>query len=63
MGWNKYDESRNPSGRPPKWALGRTRTIRVPVAIADQVLEYARELDKKGSSILTQNLEASKYIG
>lgn len=29
-----------------KWNSGATKTIRVPVAIAKQVLEYARELDK-----------------
>ena len=28
-----------------KWNNGKTRTIRVPVALADQVLDYARQLD------------------
>ncbi len=30
----------------PQWNHGITKTIRVPIAIAAQVLEYARELDK-----------------
>jgi hypothetical protein len=30
----------------PQWNNGATKTIRVPIAIAAQVLEYARELDK-----------------
>jgi hypothetical protein len=30
----------------PQWRNGVTKTIRVPVAIAAQVLEYARELDE-----------------
>lgn len=42
----------NPKGNPatlkhytPKWKSGETRTIRVPVVLADQVLEYAHKLD------------------
>ncbi len=30
----------------PQWNNGTTKTIRVPIVIATQVLEYARELDK-----------------
>lgn len=30
----------------PKWQSGKTRTIRVPVAIADQVLEIAHQIDE-----------------
>lgn len=29
------------------WQSGPTRTIRVPIALADATLEYARQLDKK----------------
>lgn len=29
----------------PKWRAGKTRTIRVPVALADQILEYAHRID------------------
>lgn len=42
----------NPRGNPAtlkhytlKWNAGVTRTIRVPVALADQVLDYARKID------------------
>lgn len=30
----------------PKWHNGETRTIRVPIALADQILEYAHNLDE-----------------
>ena len=30
----------------PKWQSGQTRTIRVPVAIADKVLEIAHQIDE-----------------
>lgn len=29
----------------PKWNTGATRTIRVPIALADQTLDYAHKLD------------------
>lgn len=54
----RYGKPRNPKGRDSTWNYGKTRTIRVPVAIADEVLAYARELDsKKGMQTLTQSLE------
>lgn len=30
-----------------KWNYGETTTIRIPVALKEELLEYARELDKK----------------
>lgn len=30
----------------PKWKSGDTQTIRVPIALADQVLTYAHQLDE-----------------
>lgn len=30
----------------PKWNSGVTRTIRVPIALADQVLAYAHQIDR-----------------
>jgi len=36
------------AGVKPTWKNGTTRTIRVPIAIAEKVLELARELDKNG---------------
>jgi len=38
--------ARENSGRKPKWNLGETKAIRVPVAIADTILEIARRLDE-----------------
>jgi len=44
----------NPKGNPqnlksykPKWKSGKTKTIRVPIAIANQVLEIARQIDEE----------------
>lgn len=39
----------------PKWKQGRTRTIRVPVAMADQLLEIAHRLDSAEVLDLTQD--------
>lgn len=37
---------REGSGAKPKWENGRTTVIRVPEALADDILDYARKLDK-----------------
>lgn len=39
----------------PKWKLGRTRTIRVPKVLAEQLLEIAHKLDSGESLDLTQD--------
>ena len=39
----------------PKWKQGRTRTIRVPVVLADQLLEIAHRLDSGESIDLTHD--------
>lgn len=44
-----------------KWNSGTTRTIRVPVVLADQVLEYAHKLDSGES--LTQVNEVVTLFG
>ncbi len=44
-----------------KWNSGTTRTIRVPVVLADQVLEYAHKLDSGES--LTQVNEVTATQG
>lgn len=31
----------------PKWLSGETRTIRVPIVLADQILAYAHQLDER----------------
>ncbi|HEY9633114.1 MAG TPA: hypothetical protein V6D14_06900 [Coleofasciculaceae cyanobacterium] len=38
--------ARENSGRKPKWNLGETKAIRVPVAIADTLMEIAKRLDE-----------------
>jgi hypothetical protein len=35
----------------PKWHSGMTRTIRVPIALADQILEYAHKIDESPSQV------------
>ena len=38
--------ARQNSGPDPNWRHGKTRTIRVPIALADQILELAKKLDE-----------------
>lgn len=38
--------ARENSGRKPKWNLGETKAIRVPLAIADTLLEIAKRVDE-----------------
>ena len=51
----------NPKGNPAtlekyeaKWKHGKTRTIRVPITLADEILDYAHQLDE-GNAIATQD--------
>jgi hypothetical protein len=37
---------REGSGSKPGWKNGKTKVIRVPEVLADQILQYARELDE-----------------
>lgn len=37
---------RENSGRKPKWNLGETKAVRIPVAIADTIMEVAKRLDE-----------------
>lgn len=39
---------REGAGGKPTWKNGKTKTIRVPIAIAEEVLKLAKELDEKG---------------
>ncbi|MBW4600919.1 MAG: hypothetical protein KME29_15310 [Calothrix sp. FI2-JRJ7] len=54
--------NREGAGRRFKWQSGETRTIRVPIAIADMVLEIAQGLDKGtltfDKGILKQNSQS-----
>jgi hypothetical protein len=40
------DIHRGSRGPAPSWNLGRTRTIRVLIAVADQLVEIARKMDR-----------------
>jgi hypothetical protein len=53
--------ARENSGRKPKWNLGETKAVRVPVAIADTILEIARRLDdgEKPESIIIPKSDAT----
>ncbi len=37
---------RGSRGPAPNWNLGRTRSIRVPIVLADKLLRIARQLDR-----------------
>lgn len=37
------------AGSKPTWKNGKTKTIRVPIAIAEEILRLAKELDEKGT--------------
>jgi hypothetical protein len=41
----KDKTNRGTRGPAPQWNLGRTRTIRVPIALAEQLMEVARKAD------------------
>ncbi|MEG4250593.1 hypothetical protein [Microcoleus sp. Pol10D4] len=43
-----------------KWRSGKTQTIRVPVALAEQILAVARQMDA-GESLVTQD-ESLSYL-
>ena len=44
----------------PTWNLGETKTIRVPVALAQVLLALAREIDRCWSESKSQNLSADE---
>jgi hypothetical protein len=54
---DEQPDDKNLGGRPPRWNLGKTQTIRVPIAIADELLAIAERMDKRGKEDLTQNPE------
>jgi hypothetical protein len=39
---------REGAGGKPTWKNGKTKTIRVPIALADEILRFAKELDVNG---------------
>ncbi len=44
----------------PKWKTGQTKTIRVPVALVDQILEIAYELDNGANDLKQVNTTLSQ---
>jgi len=45
------------------WQSGSTRTIRVPIALADATLDYARQLDKNPEPRDTADSRSSSEVG
>lgn len=45
----------------PKWQAGPTRTIRVPIVLADSVLEYAHKLDSDTLSQVNEHQSSSTH--
>lgn len=41
----------------PAWNLGKTKVIRIPEAIADELIEIARRMDEDKNSHVTGNIE------
>lgn len=39
----------------PKWKSGETRTIRVPIALANEILDYAHKLDENSLTQVNHN--------
>jgi hypothetical protein len=50
---------REGSGGKPSWNHGRTKPVRVPIALADKIVEIARILDRDGGDF---SVTASKVI-
>lgn len=54
---------RDGSGRPPTWWAGKCKAVKIPEAIADQVLEVAREIDKREfSNEYTENITPLEQV-
>lgn len=51
--------SRNNAGAKSTWLHGKTKTIRVPIDLADRLMEIARELDE-GKAIETEKTPSNK---
>jgi len=44
----------------PKWKHGKTQTIRVAIALADQILNYAKQIDNGGNKTKSRDTENVK---
>ena len=52
----------NPGGRPFTWASGHTNAVRIPLVFLDEVLTYAKYLDK-GNAPINLNEGVHNHIG
>ncbi|MFM7599892.1 MAG: hypothetical protein ACKO7R_01630 [Pseudanabaena sp.] len=43
----------------PTWKHGKTKTIRVPVVLAEQIFEYAKKIDTDEANIASQLLDST----
>ena len=50
---------RKGAGLKPSWKHGKTKVIRVPEALAEQIIEYARKLDNRESDSVTEKQSIS----
>ncbi len=46
----------------PAWKGGKTRTIRVPIALSDKVLEYAHKLDEGDEMVVLSRKEVESKL-
>ena len=59
------DIQRGSRGPAPNWNLGRTRSIRVPIVLADTLLQIARRLDngELADSVINLTMEDKREMG
>ncbi len=55
QGWTRNTEVLRPHQFKKQWNSGKTKPIRVPITLAERVLEYARALDDGGDLPFTDN--------
>jgi hypothetical protein len=56
--------AREGAGNQPAWKSGKTKVIRVPEALADRVLNYARKLDEDNDNVdlVSEPVTQSKVV-
>ena len=56
---SSWGEARANSGQKHKWKTGETKAVRIPLAILDEVLMFARLLDEQDSSLKVLSCDLS----
>jgi hypothetical protein len=51
------------AGAKAKWKRGKTKVIRVPESLADQVLDYAKKLDDQQVSVVNESSKVLNLSG